>query len=128
MLKAINPTGIAEPYGNAYSHAIEVPAGARMLYISGQVGMAKDGSVAKGMAAQSEQVWLNILTILRDAGMTVNNIVKMNAYLRSFDDFAAYAAVRKRYLAGHKPAALGVAVAGLIDEFLVEVDVVAAAM
>jgi enamine deaminase RidA (YjgF/YER057c/UK114 family) len=142
MLKSINPAEI-KPYTNpdvlgdelahpvpvVYSQAIEVPPGARMLYLSGQVGIANDGSTAKGLAAQSEQIWLNISAILRDAEMTVNNIVKMSAYVTSFDDYTEWHAVRMRYLAGHRPAMLGVAVAALADaSLLIEVDVVAAAV
>ena len=44
------------------------------------------------------------------------------------ENFPVFAAVRKRYLAGHKPAATGVAVAGLMDDFVVEMDLVAAAV
>ena len=91
MFKAINPTDIVAPYGGAYNQAIEVPAGARMLYLSGQVGMAKDGTIPAGIEAQSEQLWINVTAILRDAGMTVNNIVKLNIYLtfrRSLVEFA----------------------------------------
>jgi enamine deaminase RidA (YjgF/YER057c/UK114 family) len=142
VLKAINPADM-EPYTDPdllgqelakstpvyYSQAIEVPAGARMLYSSGLVGMASDGSVAKGMAAQSEQIWINITAVLREAGMTVNDIVKMNVYTTSFDDYAEWSAVRARYLAGHRPAILGVAVDALaVESLLLEVDVVAAAV
>ena len=141
MLKTINPAEI-KPYTNpdiqgselaastpVYSQAIEVPPGARMLYLSGQVGIDGNGRTANGMAAQAEQVWQNISVILRDAEMTVKDIVKVNAYVTSFDDYAEWSAVRARYLAGHRPAMLGVAVAALADEsLLIEVDVVAAAL
>jgi reactive intermediate/imine deaminase len=127
MFKAINPEDIVGAYGGTYNQAVEVPAGARMLYVSGQVGMAKDGSVPEGIEAQSELLWTNIGAILRDAGMGIPNIVKMNAYITDMANFPAFAAVRKRHLAGHKPASTAVAVAGLVEKFLVEVEVIAAA-
>lgn len=128
MFKAVNPDDIVGAYGGAYNQAVEVPAGARMLYISGQVGMAKDGSVPDGIEAQSELLWGNIAAILRDAGMAMPNIVKLNTYITDMANFPAFAAVRRKHLAGHKPASTAVAVAGLIERFLVEVEVVAAAV
>jgi enamine deaminase RidA (YjgF/YER057c/UK114 family) len=53
MNKIHEPAGVAPPVG-AYSHAIEVAAGARTLYISGQVGILPDGSTASGIEAQAE--------------------------------------------------------------------------
>ena len=43
MNKALNPTHIAPPYKNRYSHAIEVSSGSRMLFIS-----ALDGGSGPG--------------------------------------------------------------------------------
>ena len=127
MVKVINPSDIVGPYGGRYSQAVEVPAGGRTLYISGQVGQRKDGSVAEGIEAQSEQVWTNIEAILRDAGMDIPNIVKLTTYITDMVNFPAFAAVRTRHLGDHKPASTAVAVAGLIEGFLVEVEAVAVA-
>jgi enamine deaminase RidA (YjgF/YER057c/UK114 family) len=38
------PGTVAAPFG-PYSHAIEVPEGSRLLYISGEVGVLPDGTV-----------------------------------------------------------------------------------
>ena len=127
MFKAINPDDIVAPYGGRYSQAVEIPAGGRTLYVSGQVGQRKDGSMPEGIEAQSEQVWTNIMAILREAGMGVENIVKINTYITSMEIFPAFAAVRSRYLGDHKPAATAVAVAGLLEKFLVEVELIAVA-
>ena len=51
MHKALNPTHIAPPYKNRYSHAVEVSAGSRMLFISGTVGVKPDGTVPAEFAA-----------------------------------------------------------------------------
>src|SRR5215471_5797361 len=53
MNKVHNPPEIAPPLG-AYSHAIEAPAGARTLHISGQVGLLPDGRLAPGIEGQTE--------------------------------------------------------------------------
>ncbi len=128
MFKAIDPDDIHEPISEIYHHGLEIPAGARLLFVSGQVGMAKDGSKRDGIEAQSEQLWTNITAILHDAGMTVENIVKINTYIVGMENFPAFSEVRKRFLNGHRPAALGVSVAGLWDGYLVEMDLIAAAV
>jgi hypothetical protein len=38
------PNTVAKPFG-PYSHAVEVPEGSRLLYISGEVGVLPDGTV-----------------------------------------------------------------------------------
>jgi enamine deaminase RidA (YjgF/YER057c/UK114 family) len=35
------PDTVAKPFG-PYSHAVEVPEGSRLLYISGEVGVLRD--------------------------------------------------------------------------------------
>ena len=42
------PNTVAAPFG-PYSHAVEVPEGSRLLYISGEVGVLPDGTVPEGI-------------------------------------------------------------------------------
>jgi 2-iminobutanoate/2-iminopropanoate deaminase len=67
-----NPPGVAAPIGS-YSHAVEVPPNARWLYISGQVGIGPDGKLGQGIQQQAEFVWQNIATILKSAGMGIED-------------------------------------------------------
>ncbi|MGA8258663.1 MAG: RidA family protein [Arenicellales bacterium] len=80
MNQSGNPGNVHPPLG-AYTHAIEVPAGARWLLISGQVGMDGKGRLARGIAAQSERAMRNILACLRAAGMSKRDLVKTTTYL-----------------------------------------------
>ena len=64
------PNTVAKPFG-PYSHAVEVPEGSRLLYISGEVGVLPDGTVPQRIEAQAEACWRNIIAILADAGMGV---------------------------------------------------------
>ena len=73
------PHTVAAPFG-PYSHAVEVPEGSRLLYISGEVGVLPDGTVPEGIEAQAEACWRNIITILADAGMGVGDLVKITTY------------------------------------------------
>jgi 2-iminobutanoate/2-iminopropanoate deaminase len=127
MNKALNPTHIAPPYKNRYSHAIEVSAGSRMLFISGTVGVKPDGTVPAEFAAQVETVMQNLTEILKAGGMDWNDVVKFQGFLTPQGDIPAFAEVRQKFFGPQKPAMTVVWVAGLADpRWMVEVDLVAA--
>lgn len=127
MNKALNPGHIAPPYKNRYSHAIEVSAGSRMLYISGTVGVKPDGSVPAEFAAQVETVMQSLTEILKAGGMDWNDVVKFQGYLMPQGDLATFAGIRQKYFGAQKPAMTVVWVSGLADpRWMVEVDLVAA--
>jgi len=125
MNKTHNPTTVAA--GTGYSHGVELPDHARMLYVAGQVGVAPDGSVAKDIKGQAEQAWRNIQNVLAAAGMGLADIVKINHYLTRKEDIAAYREVRGKVLGELRPASTLLVISALArEEFLVEVEVVAA--
>src|SRR5215470_16029951 len=126
MNKIHNPAEIAPPVG-AYSHAIEVPAGARMLHISGQVGITPDGKVAAGIEAQTEAALRNILGILKAAGMGLEDVVKLTTFLVNANDIAKVRAARIRVLGSHRPASTLVIISRLAaPEYLIEIEATAA--
>lgn len=115
------------PVQGAYPQAVEVTGATRWLYLSGQVPTAADGGLAPDFVGQCEQVWDNLETQLRAAGMTLDNLVKVTTFLASRDHALENREVRLRRLAGRQPA-LTVIVAGLFEEgWLVEIEAVAAA-
>jgi len=127
MNKALNPTHIAPPYKNRYSHAIEVAAGSRMLYVSGTVGVQPDGTVPSEFAAQVKAVMDNLTEILKAGGMDWNDVVKFQGFLMPQGDLATFAEIRQKYFGPQKPAMTVVWVSGLADpRWMVEVDLVAA--
>lgn len=120
-----NPSAWPKPA--AYSHAVETPAGSRTVYVAGQVAIRPDGSIAEGIEEQTRQVYANIEAVLAAAGLTLAHIVKATVFLTSADDIAAFAAVRAATLA-HAPASSLLVVQALAKpEFLVEIEVIAAA-
>jgi enamine deaminase RidA (YjgF/YER057c/UK114 family) len=125
-MKIHNPPTIADPIGT-YSHGVEAPPNARWLYIAGQIGIRKDGSVPPTVEAQTEVAWQNIVAILAAAGMKVTDLVKITQFLVNLEDFPKYAATRAKFLAGHRPASTGLVIRSLVrPEYLVEVEAVAA--
>jgi enamine deaminase RidA (YjgF/YER057c/UK114 family) len=118
--------GVAKRIG-AYSDAIVVPPNARWLYSAGTPGMAPDGTVPEGIAAQSEQAWKNVFAMLEQAGMTVRDLVKVTHTLVREEDIKPYVAVRAKYLGDARPASMLLIVPALVrPEFLVEIEICAA--
>lgn len=112
MPKPINPPTVHAPVAS-YSHAVEVPAAARRLVISGQLGIAPDGSVPDGAEAQAEQAWSNLAAILRHAGYGIADLVRLRLYGVDAADLPVLRAVRDRRLGGHRPATTLVVVSAL---------------
>ncbi|OGA73298.1 MAG: hypothetical protein A3G81_03655 [Betaproteobacteria bacterium RIFCSPLOWO2_12_FULL_65_14] len=126
MLKKLNPSSMSAPLG-AYTHGIEVPPGARVIHVSGQVGVRADGSIAEGIEEQLACAWQNILAILAAADMGPADIAKVTTYLTRPEDFKVHPRIRAQYLGDARPAATGVCVSALAaPEFLCEIEVIAA--
>ena len=53
MFKALDPKSIHPPFAR-YAHGVEIPAGARLVATSGQLGVAPDGSVPEDVEAQAD--------------------------------------------------------------------------
>jgi 2-iminobutanoate/2-iminopropanoate deaminase len=125
MVKFLNPGTIAAPIGR-YTHAIETAPNARMLHISGQVGMSKDGKIAEGCTAQAEQIWRNIEAILTAAGMKLTDLVRVNTFLVNAADTAASRAVRLQFLGEHRPASTLLVISALATpDYLIEIEATA---
>jgi 2-iminobutanoate/2-iminopropanoate deaminase len=126
MLKLFNPKAGPAPNG-PYSHGVIVAPNARWLYIAGQTGTRKDGSIPASVEEQTEVVWQNILAVLAEGGMGVTDIVKVTSFLTRAEDYPRFGPVRAKYLGSHRPASTLLVVSALArPEFLVEVEAVAA--
>ena len=126
-LKRHNPKSIA--LAGRYSLGVEIPPQARLLFVSGQVGVDSKGNTLAGIDKQCDQAWKNIGAVLRSAGMGYGDLVKVNAYLTDPRYVAAYRSARDRYIkAGDPvPASTLLIVTGLfMPEMMVEIEAVAA--
>lgn len=121
-----DPATIYRPAG-PYAHAVEVAGAARLLYVSGTMGLTPDGEAAEDFEAQCEQAWANIGEILQGAGMTWRNLVKVNCFLADRADRDVNAAVRNRVLGDHSVAVTVVAATLLDPVWKLEIEAVAAA-
>lgn len=101
----INPDTLLK--SPAFSQGVLVEGG-KTLYIGGQNGVLADGSLAgKNLASQTEQVYRNILEVLKSVGGSQKNVVKMTIYVvkgQSIQD--GFAAAQKVW--GNFPTAISV--------------------
>jgi 2-iminobutanoate/2-iminopropanoate deaminase len=126
MKRSITPPSIRPPFAR-YSHAVEVVAPTRILFVSGQLGVAADDTVPAGVEDQAVLCFENIKAVLAEAGMTFADVVRFSAFVTDRAHFPIYGAVRSRYVAGDAFSSTLVIVSGFTrPEFKIEVEVTAA--
>jgi 2-iminobutanoate/2-iminopropanoate deaminase len=123
-----NPSTVAPPVGT-YSHvAIVETDDVRWLYVSGQLALDHDGALVGlgDMAAQTEQVFENLLHILEAHGASFEDVLKIQTFVTTLEGFADVREVRARYLPVEPPASTAVQVVALVmPDAMIEVDLVA---
>jgi 2-iminobutanoate/2-iminopropanoate deaminase len=121
-----DPSTIFPPVG-PYTHGLEVVETRRLLFITGTIGLDKNGKAPEGIEAQCALAWHNIGAILEDAGMGMQNLVKVTCYLADRSYREANMKARAAALGGHRVATTVIAAELLEDNWLVEIEAVAAA-
>jgi enamine deaminase RidA (YjgF/YER057c/UK114 family) len=126
-MRPLAPPSIRPPFAR-YSHGVELPAGMRLVFCSGQLGIAPDGTIPEDVQAQADLCFANIAAILAEAGMTLGHIVRINAYVTAREHMAGYMASRDAHVATPPPASTLMVVGGFTrPEFKVEIEAIAAA-
>ncbi len=96
-----------------------------LVYTAGQVAHDAEGSVvAGGIEEQTRRTLENVRTCLEAAGCTLDDVMKVNAYLADLGDFDGYNRVYTEFFAEPYPARTSVQ-AGLPAGLLVEIEAVA---
>ena len=123
MLKEIKTNNAPAAIG-PYSQAIEVNG---FLYTSGQLpANPATGNIEGDITAQAEQSCKNVEAILKENGMTFENVVKTTCFLANISDFAKFNEVYAKYFIGNpKPARSCVAVKNLPKGVLCEIELIA---
>ena len=97
------------------------------LFASGQIPIIPEtGELTGGdIAVQAEQVMKNIGELLKEAGVSYENVVKTGCFLADMNDFAAFNEVYAKYFTNTPPARSCVAVKTLPKNVLCEEEVIA---
>jgi 2-iminobutanoate/2-iminopropanoate deaminase len=122
-----DPAGGIYPTGDDYVHALELRDAGRLLLVSGTMGLDPGGAAGASLAEQLDLVWSNLRAILASAGMTTDNIVRVTSYLRDAAYVEPNAAARVAALGGRAVPTTAIVVQTLESDWLVELEVVAAA-
>ena len=126
-MKPLSPSSIRSPFAR-YSHGVELPVGQRLVFCSGQLGIAADGTIPEGAREQADLCFANIAAILGEAGMALKDIVRINAYVTDRAHMKGYMESRDAHVGTPPPASTLMIVSGFtLPEFKVEIEVVAAA-
>jgi enamine deaminase RidA (YjgF/YER057c/UK114 family) len=126
-LKSHRPTDGVYPATDDYAHAMEVRGAERLLFVAGTMGLHQDGTPGATLADQLDLIWSNIRAILASADMTVDNIVRVTSYLTDASYAEANAAARVAALGGRVVSTTAIVVHTLVNAWLVEIEVIAAA-
>ncbi|HEX2466045.1 MAG TPA: RidA family protein [Thermoanaerobaculia bacterium] len=107
-----------------YSQAVSLDG---WLFTSGQVGLdpATGKLVGGGFEAQARQVLANLRSILRNAGVDFDRVVKTTVFLADLGDFGKLNAIYGAAMGDHRPARTTVQVAALPIGAAIEIDMVA---
>jgi len=123
MRTAVKTDKAPKPAG-PYSQAIKAGS---FIFVAGQGGVdpATGRFVEGGVEEQTRQTLKNIEAILRAAGSSLDDVVKVSVFLKDVRDFQTMNKVFAEFFKEPSPARTTVGVEFVAPEMLVEIDVVA---
>jgi enamine deaminase RidA (YjgF/YER057c/UK114 family) len=126
MLKRHVPGGMHPPFSKD-SHGVEVPPGARLLTIAGQLGVTETGEIAQGASEQARLAFENMGKVLAAAGMGFEDIVHLNTYVTDRAHIEGYRAARADFMPDPPPSSTLLIISGLANpDFKIEIEAIAA--
>jgi 2-iminobutanoate/2-iminopropanoate deaminase len=118
---------LREPSGH-FSHATATAARGRFVFISGMTARRADGTIAGigDIEAQTRQVCENIKAAVEQAGGTMDDICRVDVYVRNMEHFDRIHKVRREYFKAPAPASTMVEVCKMTSpEYLIEINAIA---
>ena len=128
MLKQqIRTSKLADPGGH-FSQAVAIPSKGVMVFVSGMTARRPDGKISGvgDVEEQTRQVCENIKSALEAAGGSMDDVCRVDVYLRNIGDRERVNKVRRQFFRSPAPAASVVEVSKLASpEFLVQISAIA---
>src|SRR5256885_860623 len=125
--KQIVSDKIRQPSGH-FSQATAIAARGTIVFISGMTARRADGSIAGigDVAAQTRQVCENIKAAVEAAGGTLDDVCRVDVYVRNMEHFEAIHKVRREYFKPPLPASTMVEVTKMVSpDYLIEINAIA---
>ncbi|WP_409290925.1 RidA family protein [Peribacillus sp. SCS-37] len=97
-----------------------------LFFSSGQIPLTAEGNLAAGdVREQTHQVFSNLKAVLKEAGASLETVVKATVFIKDMNDFGDINEVYGEYFSDHKPARSCVEVSRLPKDVLIEIEVIA---
>jgi enamine deaminase RidA (YjgF/YER057c/UK114 family) len=128
-MKLLNPAKLYNSSPNAYSQLAFVPAGAQLVFVSGQGGDNPDGSFAPDFQTQATAAFRNLGFAIEAAGAKTTDVAKITVMIVGHDmeKLAVMQAAQRALLGEHHPAATLIPVPCLaLPQMQIEVEAVLA--
>jgi len=127
MKQQIISEKIRQPNGH-FSQATVIEARGKLVFISGMTSRRPDGSIAGigDVEEQTKQVCENIKAAVEAAGGTMDDIVRVDVYVRNMEHFEKIHKVRREYFKAPAPASTMVEITKMTSpEYLIEINAIA---
>jgi 2-iminobutanoate/2-iminopropanoate deaminase len=118
---------IRQPSGH-FSQAIAIEAKGKLVFISGMTARRADGTIAGvgDIEAQTRQVCENLKAAIEAAGGTMDDICRVDVYVRNMEHFEKIHQVRREYFGSPPPASTMVEVTKMTSpDYLIEINAIA---
>jgi reactive intermediate/imine deaminase len=125
--KQITSSKIRQPSGH-FSQATMVEARGRLVFISGMTSRRPDGAIAGvgDIEAQTRQVCENLKAAVEAAGGALDDICRVDVYVRNMEHFDQIHKVRREYFGVPAPASTMVEVSKMTSpDYLIEINAIA---
>lgn len=127
-IKKVNPESLRIPT-KAYSQGMVIPIGdIELMFVTGQLAQDINGNVISpnNTEEQTRVVFSRIETILKEAGMTFENAVKAQIFVKDITQSKIVSDIRDEIFKDSKPASTMVEVSGFVKEgCMIEIEVTA---
>jgi 2-iminobutanoate/2-iminopropanoate deaminase len=123
----IQSTSLRQPNGH-FSQATVVEAAGKLVFVSGMTARCPDGSIAGvgDVEAQTRQVCENLKAAMEASGGSLEDICRVDVYVRNMEDFQRIHSVRRQYFKAPLPASTMVEVCKMTaPEYLIEINAIA---
>jgi len=125
--KQVPSEKIRTPSGH-FSQAISIEAKGKLVFISGMTARKADGTIAGigDIEAQTRQVCENVKAAVEAAGGTMDDICRVDVYIRNMEQFPGIHKVRAEYFKEPLPASTMVEVTKMTSpDALIEINAIA---
>jgi reactive intermediate/imine deaminase len=125
--REVSSSAIRKPVG-VFSQATMIEAKGRLVFISGMTARRADGTIAGigDISEQTQQVCENIKAAVEAAGGTLDDVCRIDVYVRNMEHFQAIHQVRSQYFKPPLPASTMVEVTKMVSpDYLIEINAIA---